>query len=74
MAAYRLLHIDYIKNTGDQQGKHESRLRFMTVEGGLLKDTMTLQKQLEALLRCQASNKSRRINGIGMVLLTLMHL
>ncbi|KAI8890261.1 ANTH-domain-containing protein [Backusella circina FSU 941] len=53
VAAYRLLHVDYIKNTEDQQGKHESRLRHMTVEGGLLKDTMTLQKQLEALLRCQ---------------------
>ncbi|RCH79311.1 hypothetical protein CU098_003378, partial [Rhizopus stolonifer] len=47
--AYRQLRYDYVKNT---IGTKESRLRHLPVNGGLLKETVILQKQIGTLLKC----------------------
>ncbi|KAI8375872.1 AP180 N-terminal homology domain-containing protein [Blakeslea trispora] len=47
--AYRQLRYDYVKNVS---GKKESRLRRLSIEDGLLKETIILQKQISTLLKC----------------------
>lgn len=50
--AYRELHVDYIKNT---MASKVGRLRRLSIKDGLLKETMVLQKQVSALLKCKVS-------------------
>ncbi|KAI8332394.1 ANTH domain-containing protein [Chlamydoabsidia padenii] len=48
--AYRELGLDYIKNT---MASKIGRLRRLSIKDGLLKETMVLQKQINALLKCK---------------------
>ncbi|SAL96063.1 hypothetical protein [Absidia glauca] len=48
--AYRELRVDYIKNT---MASKVGRLRRLSIKDGLLKETMVLQKQVSALLKCK---------------------
>ncbi|ORZ20213.1 AP180 N-terminal homology domain-containing protein, partial [Absidia repens] len=50
VAAYRELHIDYIKTT---MSTKVGRLRRLSIKDGLLKETLVLQKQVGALLKCK---------------------
>ncbi|SAM08845.1 hypothetical protein [Absidia glauca] len=50
VAAYRELQVDYIKHT---MATKVGRLRRLTIKDGLLKETMVLQNQVTALLKCK---------------------
>jgi hypothetical protein len=53
VAAYRELQVDYIKHT---MATKVGRLRRLTIKDGLLKETMVLQNQVTALLKCKVSS------------------
>lgn len=48
--AYRELRTDYVKST---MANNIGRLRHLSVANGLLKETVVLQKQISALLKCK---------------------
>ncbi|CEI89773.1 hypothetical protein RMCBS344292_04121 [Rhizopus microsporus] len=47
--AYRQSKVDYIKDT---MGKKEGRLRHLSISDGLLKETVSIQKLIGTLLKC----------------------
>lgn len=55
--AYRQSKVDYIKDT---MGKKEGRLRHLSISDGLLKETVSIQKLIGTLLKCNVRKKQSR--------------